>query len=41
MLPAGARDMLSNPNAMAQMQQMMSGMGGGGMAEMMKGMMGR
>ncbi|GAA5898193.1 RNA-binding signal recognition particle subunit SRP54 [Sporobolomyces salmoneus] len=49
MLPAGAREMLSNPNAMAQMQQMMSGMGGGGMgglggmggmAEMMKGMMG-
>ncbi|GAA5828853.1 hypothetical protein JCM3766R1_003843 [Sporobolomyces carnicolor] len=30
MLPAGAREMLSNPNAMAQMQQMMSGMGGGG-----------
>ncbi|GAA5995201.1 hypothetical protein JCM5350_008211 [Sporobolomyces pararoseus] len=30
MLPAGAREMLSNPNAMAQMQQMMQGMGGGG-----------
>ncbi|GAA5935157.1 RNA-binding signal recognition particle subunit SRP54 [Sporobolomyces koalae] len=46
MLPAGAREMLSNPNALAQMQQMMGGMGGGmggmgGMAEMMKGMMGR
>ncbi|GAA6059506.1 hypothetical protein JCM10212_002249 [Sporobolomyces blumeae] len=47
MLPAGAREMLSNPNAMAQMQQMMQGMGGlgglggmGGMGEMMKGMMG-
>ncbi|GAA5883571.1 hypothetical protein JCM16303_004890 [Sporobolomyces ruberrimus] len=46
MLPAGAREMLSNPNAMAQMQQMMSGgglggMGGlGGLGDMMKGMMG-
>ncbi|BGP40635.1 Signal recognition particle [Rhodotorula kratochvilovae] len=50
MLPPGAREMMSNPGALAQMQQMMGGLGGGGglpgmggmggMADMLKGMMG-
>ncbi|GAA5841176.1 hypothetical protein JCM11251_003228 [Rhodosporidiobolus azoricus] len=41
MLPAGAREMMSQPGAMERMQQMMSGMGGmgglGGLANMMGG----
>ncbi|GAA5935928.1 hypothetical protein JCM10213_002157 [Rhodosporidiobolus nylandii] len=42
MLPSGAREMLSNPSAMAEMQKMMSGMGGmgglGGLGSLMGGM---